>query len=49
MLNSEVNFKEEDFVWLCDECDELYEEPTAECEICTCDSLRVVAKSEMGM
>lgn len=37
------------YVWLCNNCDELFEEPTIECEVCDCSSIRVVHKGDMGI
>jgi hypothetical protein len=39
----------EKFFWLCNQCNEMYEDETLICEICDCESTRVVAKEEFGM
>jgi len=40
---------EYDYIWLCDKCDELHEEPTEACESCGHESIRQVSKGDMGM
>jgi hypothetical protein len=37
----------EGFVWLCNQCNEMYEDETLICDICDCKSTRVVAKEEI--
>lgn len=42
-------YNEEEVVWLCDNCNEMYEESTSSCEICNCNSIRVIHKDDMGL
>ncbi|MEX3625066.1 hypothetical protein [Viridibacillus arvi] len=47
--DEEQEKKENDFVYLCNECDELYEDETEVCDRCPSESIRVVSRGDMGM
>jgi hypothetical protein len=47
--NDYTIIKASDYVWLCDACDELYEEFAPSCQKCNCSSVRMVHKGDMGL